>query len=263
MIGIFDSGIGGLTVVKALREQLPDYQFLYFGDTARTPYGSKSPETLLRYARQNTQWLLDNGAKIIAVACNSASAAATIQLRRDFPGIPIFGVITPAVEGAVKITKNGRIGLVGTRATIASNLYKEYAKKMSKSKAWVFGTACPLLVSLVEEGWLDTGETKRILRKYIHPLRIKNVDTLILGCTHYPLLKPLFQQKMGKQVMLIDPAQELALSVSRFFEGNPVVAKKMPKKKKDEFYVSDLTPHFQKIAEQWLGEKIKLQKVEF
>jgi len=260
MIGIFDSGIGGLTVVKALQKKLFHQQLLYFGDTARTPYGSKSPETLVRYARQNTEWLLEHGAKIIVVACNSASAAATVQLRKDYPGVPIFGVITPAVEAAVTKTRNGLIGLVGTRATVSSNLYGTYAKKMSDGKVQVFANACPLLVPLVEEGWFSAGETKRIVKKYVHPLRAKNVDTLILGCTHYPLLKQIFQQKMGNQTILIDSAEELAKSVVHYLDENPDSIKKLPKKK-SVFYVSDITSHFQYIAERWLGETIELHKV--
>jgi len=263
MIGIFDSGIGGLTVVKAFRELVAEYSLLYFGDTARMPYGTKSSETLLRYARQNTEWLLAHGAQMIVVACNSASAAATVQLRKAFPDVPFFGVVTPAVEAAIAATKNGRIGLVGTRATVASGMYESYAEKLSGGKAKVVSVACPLLVPLVEEGWLDSGETKRIIRKYVHPLRAKGVDTLVLGCTHYPLLKSLFQQKIGNGIALVDSAEAQAASVAHFLNNHPEWEKKLSKKKKDAFYVSDLTPQFQKTALRLLGESVTLHKVDF
>ncbi|MDH3359706.1 MAG: glutamate racemase, partial [Desulfobulbaceae bacterium] len=168
MIGIFDSGVGGMTVAQAVEQALPEQRLIYFGDLARTPYGSKSPETITNYARQNTQFLIDQGAKLIIIACNTAASIASDTLHREFD-LPIFEVITPAVAKAVATTKSGRVGVIGTRATINSNIYEEKICALA-TRAKVFSQPCPLLVPLVEEGWLDKRETKMILRRYLSPL---------------------------------------------------------------------------------------------
>ena len=210
MIGIFDSGIGGLSVVRELLKRAPDASFVYLGDTARTPYGNKSPDTLKRYASEDVKFLLDHGAETIIIACNSASSAAGDALRESFLNVQIFDVIQPAVEEAIRVTK-GRIGVIGTRATIASGAYERSIRKqpfvISHLSLEIFSTACPLFVPLVEEGWLKDAETKRIVRRYLSPLRRERIDTLILGCTHYPLLAPLIQRYMGKRVKLIDSGE--------------------------------------------------------
>ncbi|HDL08098.1 MAG TPA: glutamate racemase, partial [Desulfobacteraceae bacterium] len=177
MIGIFDSGIGGLTVVKALMEQLPDYDIIYFGDSARTPYGSKSSKTVTRYALQNIEFLLNNGAKIIIMACNTASSVATETVLERFK-VPIFEVITPAVESLFNSSANFIAGIIGTRATINSGIYEKKIKER-KPDARIYSTPCPLLVPLVEEGWQNRPETTMIIKKYLNPLKIRQIDTLI------------------------------------------------------------------------------------
>lgn len=260
MIGVFDSGIGGLTVVKELFRLLPEYQVLYFGDTARTPYGNKSEKTIIKYAIQNTEFLLEKGAKIIVVACNTVSAVAAGELKRKFQ-VPIFEVITPAVEKAVSLSKNHRIGVIGTTATVRSGIYEKLIRE-KENRFKILSKPCPLFVSLVEENWIKKPETKTIAKKYLQSLKTNNIDTLILGCTHYPLLKDIIQVKIGKRVKLVDPAQETALSVKNYLESNSAIKKNLLKNKDHQFYLSDLTPKFQAIANQWLEQKIKLQLVE-
>lgn len=260
MIGIFDSGIGGLTVVREVLQKLPQYRIAYFGDTARSPYGTKSQKTIIEYATEDTEFLLSQGAKIIIVACNSASSLAFESLKKRFT-IPIFEVIHPAVEKALRLTRKQRIGVIGTRATIGSGIYERLFKE-ARAELQVFSQACPLLVPLVEEGWLKRPETKRIVRKYLFSLKMKQIDTLVLGCTHYPLLKPIIQAKMGRQVEVIDSSQEVALWVKGYLEKNPEVAGSLtPAAEQDghRFFVSDLTPNFENIASQFLGRPICLE----
>ena len=214
MIGIFDSGLGGLTVARAIMEQLPGYDIIYLGDTARTPYGPKSPETVIRYAIQNTDFLLGRGAKIIVVACNTASSVATDPLGQQFD-VPIFEVVTPAVELSINVSKKSSIGVIGTRATINSGVYERRIKERL-SDAKVYSAACPLLVPLVEEGWMKKPETRMIVKKYLHPLKVRQIDTLILGCTHYPLLKKTIQHKIGKRVNIIDSSDAIAEKIKKF-----------------------------------------------
>ena len=260
MIGIFDSGIGGLTVVREVLEKLPHYRIVYFGDTARLPYGTKSQKTIVEYAIEDTEFLLSQGAKIIIVACNSASSVAFGALKERF-SIPIFEVIRPAVEKTLRVTQKQRVGVIGTRATIGSGIYERLLTE-ARSDIQVFSQACPLLVPLVEEGWLKRPETKRIVRKYLFSLKMKQVDTLVLGCTHYPLLKPIIQAKMGRRVEVIDSAQEVALWVKGYLENNPEIANRLtPAAEPDghRFFVSDLTPSFEQIASQFLGRPIRLE----
>ena len=260
MIGIFDSGIGGLTVVREVLEKLPQYRIVYFGDTARFPYGTKSQKTIIEYAIEDTEFLLSQGAKIIIVACNSASSVAFEVLRERFD-IPVFEVIRPAVEKALRLTQKQRVGVIGTRATVGSGIYDRLMKE-ARPGIQVFSQACPLLVPLVEEDWLKRPETKRIVRKYLFSLKMKQVDTLVLGCTHYPLLKPVIQAKMGRRVAVIDSSQEVALLVKEYLEKNPEMAARLsPVGEQDghRFFVSDLTPAFEHIADQFLGRPIKLE----
>lgn len=246
MIGFFDSGIGGLTVVREYLRRFPGAPFIYLGDTARTPYGNKSPETVTRYAIEDVEFLLSHGATTIVIACNSASAVATETLRKQFPSIPIFDVISPAVEDALAVTK-GRVGVIGTRATVASKAYQERIKN-------IFAVACPLLVPLVEEGWLEDSETKRIVRRYLSSLRQKQIDTLIMGCTHYPLLVPIIRRFMGSAVHLIDPAAS-------------VVARLSPEQAKGEspeqrYFLTDLSTRSEEIARAWLDRPIRFEQAE-
>ncbi|MFN3301610.1 MAG: glutamate racemase [Patescibacteria group bacterium] len=259
MIGIFDSGIGGLTVVKKIWEILPDYKILYFGDTARTPYGGRGEEVIKKYAQEDVKFLIKKGAKVIIIACNTVSAVAANDLKNKF-NLPIFEVITPAVEKAVAITRNKRIGVIGTRATINSGIYEKLIKEKNPTLE-VFSQAAPLLVPLIEEGWLKKGETKRILKSYLHPLRMAQIDTLIMACTHYPFLREQIQLKIGRKVKLIDPGEEVILKLKEFLEKNPEIEKSLEKNRNHEFFVSDLTPHFQEVAFQWLGQKINLKLI--
>ncbi|MFH0852980.1 MAG: glutamate racemase [bacterium] len=258
MIGIFDSGIGGLTIVKAMQKALPGHPFIYLGDTNRMPYGSKSPEAIIEYSLQDAQYLVDQGAKLIVVACNSASSAAIPELTKRFPEIPVFDVITPTVAEAKKVSK-GRIGVIGTRATINSEIYNKLLKAGSKLE--VFGKACPLLVPLVEENWLDQSVTKMVVRKYLSPLKAKNIDTLILGCTHYPLLKNEIQHKSGKTVKIIDSAQVTAESVKKYLSKHPELDKQLKKPGQSIFALTDVTPHANNLAVRWLGQPVKFEKV--
>ena len=217
MIGIFDSGIGGMTVARAVEQLLPDYSIVYFGDIARTPYGSKSAATITEYSLRNTEFLLKKGAEIIIIACNTASSVATEALRREFQ-VPIIEVITPAATKAIATTRTGRIGVIGTRATIRSGVYEQTICGQ-RPDFHVFSEACPLLVPLVEEGWTNKQEAKMIIRRYLHPLKDRQIDTLVLGCTHYPLLTKLIQARVGKRVTLIDSSVETARYVRDLLTG--------------------------------------------
>ncbi|WP_297058281.1 glutamate racemase [Thermosulfurimonas sp.] len=262
MIGVFDSGIGGLTVLRELVRRLPGYRFVYFGDTARTPYGTKSPETIIRYAIEDTEFLLRRGARIIVVACHSASSVATEALKERFPGVPIFEVVTPSVKKALQVTRRKVIGVIGTRATIQSGIYERLLRERDP-EVRVYGNACPLLVPLVEEGWLKKPETRRIVKKCLLPLRMKGIDTLILGCTHYPVLRKIIQEKAGRRITLVDPAEEVAEEVRAFLsrkEGSPAVD--LEKDGEPLIFVSDLTPAFEDIARIFLGRRVKLLKAE-
>jgi len=210
-IGVFDSGIGGLTVVAALRRTLPGEKILYLGDTARVPYGGKSPETVTRYSKEISDLLVAEGAKMIVVACNTASALAVGSLSLSYP-VPLVGVIEPGAAAAVLATRNGKIGVIGTRATIASDAYGKAIRALNPNVT-VSAVACPLLVPLIEEGLLDDEITRTMLRRYLEPLLRAGIDTLVLGCTHYPLLKRVIARLCGKQVLLVDSAENCALAV--------------------------------------------------
>lgn len=258
MIGVFDSGVGGLTVVREIEKKFPDYRIIYFGDTARTPYGTKSRETIIKYAREDAKFLLSHGAKVIVIACNTASAVAADILRRELE-VPVFEVIVPAVRKAVAATRKKRIGVIGTRATIGSGVYEAMIKK-ERHDVEVISRACPLLVPLVEEGWLSEPETKRIVKKYLQPLKNKQIDTLILGCTHYPVLKNIIRTRAGRKVKLIDSAEEVVGDLGKFLVDHSETEKTLEKKGNSLFFVSDLTPQVPVIARKLLGREVKLEK---
>ena len=260
MIGIFDSGVGGMTVARAVETLLPDYQIIYFGDLARTPYGSKSPDAIIEYSIDNTEFLLEQGAKAIIIACNSAASVASDILRQKFT-VPIFEVITPAVERAVSSTVSGNIGIIGTRATIRSKIYDQKIKQLAPG-CHVFSKACPLLVPLVEEGWINARETKMILRKYLAPLKQKQIDALVLGCTHYPLLKDLILHRMGKnRVRLIDSSIEVALTLQKYLITNLTFSETLQHGDENLYFVSDITKAAVATAQKIFGRAIDLQKV--
>lgn len=247
MIGIFDSGIGGMTVARAVEQLLPEYSIVYFGDIARTPYGSKSAETITNYSLRNTEFLLSKGAEVIIIACNSASSVATEALRQEF-SVPIIEVISPAASKAITATKSGRIGVIGTRATIRSGIYEQTICAQNKNYK-VFSEACPLLVPLVEEGWTNKQETHMIIRRYLYPLKNRQIDTLVLGCTHYPLLKPLIQARIGKRVTLIDSSVETARFVRDLLTSQPeLVTQAEAGNATHRYFVSDLTDSATMVA---------------
>ena len=260
MIGVFDSGIGGLTVVQALMAHLPGFDITYFGDTARTPYGSKSRQTVIRYAVENTEFLLSRKARAIVVACNTASSFATDILRERFQ-VPIFEVITPAAELAVAQTRKGVIGIIGTRATVNSGIYPRVIQSLRPGSR-IHAQACPLLVPLVEEGWLKRPETAMIVKKYLRPLKVRQIDTLILGCTHYPLLKAMIQTKAGRRVRVIDSSGGVAAAVAAHARRYTAEAANWSQTDAHRFFVSDATPHFETIARGILKRPIRLERIQ-
>ena len=216
-IGVFDSGIGGLTVAKELIRQLPHESVIYFGDTARVPYGPKSPDTVRRYSREIAAFLRDEGVKSIVIACNTATAHALTALREEME-MPVLGVVEPGARAAVAATRGGHIGVIGTVGTIKSGAYERAIRALDPNVI-ITARACPLFVPLVEEGWTDHDATRLIAREYLQPLVAANVDTLVLGCTHYPLLKPLLRDVLGPDVRLIDSAEETAAETARTLDA--------------------------------------------
>ncbi|HTR20464.1 MAG TPA: glutamate racemase [Gemmatimonadales bacterium] len=257
-LGVFDSGIGGLTVAHALFDRLPSESVIYFGDTARVPYGPKSPDTVRRYSAEILAYLLHRGVKAVVVACNTSTAHALESLRAQAP-VPVIGVIEPGARAAVAATRSGRVGVIGTAGTIASGAY-ERAIRASRPDAVVTSRACPLFVPLVEEGWLDHPATELIAREYLEPLRRADVDVLVLGCTHYPLLKPLLQRVMGPDVRLIDSAEETAKEVASELERRGLRADGMARPV-HTFVVSDDEPRFRLVGARFLGEKLAAVEV--
>jgi len=215
-IGVFDSGIGGLTVVKALRDLLPNENISYLGDTARVPYGPKSPETVQRYAVELAQMLMGKNAKALIVACNTVSSVALPLLTKKF-SVPVIGVIDPGARAALKATRNRHIGVIGTRATIRSGAY-EKAVRAIDNRVRVSSRACPLLVPLIEEGLLDDDVTDRMIVRYLEPLLADGIDTLVLGCTHYPLLTGAITRVLSSEIMLVDSAQNCARAVEKMLD---------------------------------------------
>lgn len=271
-IGIFDSGVGGLTVYRALHERLPNERFVYLGDTARVPYGTKSLATVERYAIENSLFLASRGIKILVVACNTASALALPKIREKI-GIEVIGVIGPGARRAVEITKektNPKIGVIATEATIASFAYAD-AIMRATDKAQIFQKACPLFVPLAEEEWTNEPETRSIAKKYLQTIKRAKIDALVLGCTHYPILREVIQKTVGAKVTLIDSGEATAEEVERLLQEKNL-ANENPVKRKisrrlcddlDHFYVTDAAERFARVAERFLGVKpAKLEAIE-
>lgn len=252
-IGVFDSGIGGLTVVRSLMERLPFENIIYFGDTARVPYGIKSVDTINRYASQITEFLIKKDVKLLIVACNTMAAVAH-QAITDLSPVPVLEVIDASARIAIKNTKSKSIGVIGTPATINSNAYARAIHLLDK-EAKVFSQACPLFVPLVEEGWFDHQATRLIAQEYLKPVIAEQIDTLVLGCTHYPLLKPLLQEIMGKGVNLIDSAEAMA-DIAADLIDKQKIANKRGSLPNYVFYVSDVPYRFQTIGERFLGRTL-------
>ena len=245
-IGVFDSGIGGLTVLKHLARRLPHERFVYLGDTARVPYGNRSDETVRIYAQQCANFLRKHDVKLIVVACNTVSAVAMDHLRSTV-SVPVIGVIEPAAAEAAQTTTNNHIGVIGTRATIGSDAYGRAISRRNAS-ASVHSRACPLFVPLVEEGWLDTAATRAIAEEYLRPLQAQSIDTLVLGCTHYPLLAPLIHDLLP-DVSLIDCGACTAAEAERVLGAQDSTTPDIPRM---DLYVTDSTPSFAMLARQFL-----------
>jgi len=261
MIGIFDSGVGGLTVVKEIKKLMPDASIVYFGDTARLPYGNKSPETIQRYSAEIVEFLKSKGCRTIVIACNSASSAAADYLRKKYSKINILDVVSTGAEAVAEMTKSERVGVVGTTATISSGIYKEKIAEINP-RIKVFVQACPLLVHLVEENWVRRPETKKIARTYLRELKLKKIDALLLGCTHYSLLEKTISGVMGKRTKAIASGEKLAKKLKADLRGDSISTIEIESPSQDRYFVSDLTPHFEKLAATILGKKVKIEKVE-
>jgi glutamate racemase len=252
-IGIFDSGIGGLTVARAVYERLPHESTVYFGDTARVPYGPKSPETVRRYSLEILEWLLGQGVKAVVVACNTSTAHALDTLQEHSP-VPVIGVIEPGARAAAAASPRGPIGVIGTAGTIASNAYARAIHRATEG-VLVEQKACPLFVPLVEEGWFEHPAAELIAREYLEPLRRAGVHALVLGCTHYPLLKPLLQRVMGPEVRLIDSGEETAVAVEQVL-CNESLAAPVGAPVSHRFAVSDDEARFRQVGARFIGERL-------
>lgn len=261
-IGVFDSGIGGLTVAREIMRQLPEESMIYFGDTARVPYGTKSKDTILRYSRQIVNFLLSKGVKAVVIACNTASALALSELQKDYI-IPIIGMVQPGAVAAMKATKNKNIGIIGTNATIKSGQYGTYLRKLDP-KVTVVTKACPMFVPLVEEGLIDDRITEDMVSRYLREFRQYHIDSLILGCTHYPLLINPIQNFMGDQVVLVNPAYEVAKSLKQMLGEQDITAEE-EHTAKYEYYVSDMADQFMTFADRVLPcrvDRVQLVEIE-
>jgi len=256
-IGVFDSGLGGLTVVKAIMKFLPNEDIVYFGDTARVPYGTKSREAIIRFSEENARVLLRHKVKMIVIACNSSASHALNILRQKFP-VPIVGVIEPGVKKAISVTRNKRIGIIATPATINSQAYHKGIKKYDRTIE-VVSQPCPLFVPLVEEGWMDRKVTAEVAETYLGKMKSAKIDTLVLGCTHYPLLKPVLKRVMGGRVKLVDSAQEVAFEVQAVLQ-NTGNARVNPRRAQYRFLVSDRPQHFRLAARKFLDYDIRSVK---
>lgn len=259
-IGVFDSGVGGLTVAREIINQIPNERIVYFGDTARVPYGSKSKDTIIRFSRQIIRFLQTEGVKAIVIACNTASAFAIDVVSKEFD-MPIIGVVKPGARVAAATTKNNRIGIIGTEGTINSGIYTEFITNL-RPEVKVIGKACPLFVPLVEEGMTDDIITRQVIERYLSSFKKENIDSLILGCTHYPLLRKSIGEFMGPEVNLVNPAYETALELKRVLERENLANKKDKDSPSEmyRFYVSDAAEKFKKLANSILPFDVETTK---
>lgn len=258
-VGVFDSGVGGLTVAREIMRNLPSEKIVYFGDTARVPYGNKSRDNIIRYSRQIIHFLMEQEVKAIVIACNTASALAMDEVRKEFD-IPILGVIEPGARVAAQETQNKRVGVIGTVATINSGIHKEYLKELDP-EITVVGKACPLFVPLVEEGWRHDPVTDQVVERYLQEMKDEKVDTLILGCTHYPLIRSAIREFMGEDVRLVNPAYETAQELNRLLREQDMQS--TGKTQEDfpyRFFVSDLAEEFKHFANSILPYDVEMTK---
>ena len=255
-IGVFDSGIGGLTVLREIWEAVPEESTIYFGDNSRSPYGTNSRSTIIRYSLQNMKFLESRDVKMIVVACNTASAYAYEELKARAK-VPVVEVVTPGADVACRATKNGKIGIIATKGTISTGVYKkaveDRAKELGMNNIEIFQQACPLFVSLAEEGWWDTEVTRLTAEEYLKPLKEAGVDTLVMACTHYPLLSKVIKEVMGDGVVLVNTGEATARVVKELLEseGTASEGNKSPVR---EFYTSDEPELFEQVAAPFLGE---------
>ena len=262
MIALFDSGYGGLTVLKPIMELLPEYDYLYLGDNGRAPYGNHSPENIKRFSEEAVEYLFKKGARLIVFACNTASSLALRHVQQKYlngskeQDRKILGVLIPAAEEAVKVTKSGRVGVIGTKATVNSKVYDKEIHKLS-SNIKIYSQACPLLVPFIEENWHKKPEATSILKKYLRPLKSCNIDTLILGCTHYPLMIKDIKRIMGKKVKLLHSGEITAKSLRDYLGRHPEIEKHLTKNKTRRFLTTDDSLKFKEFTEKHLGMKIK------
>jgi len=252
-IGVFDSGIGGLTVVKALIHRLPHENIVYFGDTARVPYGPKSPQVVREYAAQDVEVLIERDVKMVVVACNTVSAVA-LDVVQKRARVPVLGMILPGAAAAVSASRSKRIGVIGTPATVNSGAYAHAIRLMDPS-VQVFSQACPLFVPLAEEGWVDHQVTTLVAKEYLFPLKLEKIDTLILGCTHYPVLRHAIAAAVDAHVSLIDSGESAAAEVERVLEGNGI-RNRSREHPNLQFLVSDIPAKFTEVGERFLGRKM-------
>lgn len=252
-IGVFDSGIGGLTVYKAIKERMPGEKVIYLGDTAHLPYGTKSPDTIIKFSEENSKFLIGKGVKIIVIACNSSSSYAVSYLQ-DLLDIPVLGVIDPGSEAAVEHGEK-KIGVIGTSATISSGAYERSILEKNPD-AEITSRDCPLFVPLVEEGWIDHKVTDLVIGQYLFPLKEKGIKTLVLGCTHYPVLKEAIIRVLGKEIILIDSAEVMAERVNSILKKLGWLKSPGSINGEDEFYVTDFPERFKKVGEIFLKKEI-------
>lgn len=257
-IGVFDSGIGGLTVVRALKRVLPNEDIIYLGDTARVPYGIKSPESITRFAVEDTRFLINRKVKLVIVACHTVSSVCLPELKKNF-SVPILGVIAPGARAALAATKNRRIGVIGTQATIMAGTYERVIREVARqeklgSDVEIVAKSTPLFVPLVEEGWVDNDIAILVAKSYLLSFQDEGIDTLLLGCTHYPLLKSMIKRVL-KKVTLVDSATATAREAKKIL-AETGICRNQNRKPNYRFYLSDLTPNFMEIGKRFLGEPI-------
>ncbi len=266
IIGVFDSGLGGLSIFKYFLKELPNYNYIYLGDNARLPYGEKSPETVYNYTKEAVDFLFEQGCALVIIACNTASAQALRRLQREYlpkyyPKRRILGMIRPVVEAVVLNNKLKSVGIIGTKSTINSNSYVTEIKKLNPNLK-IYQQSAPLLVPLIEAGWLKKPETKMILKKYLRPLKLKQIDSLILACTHYSFLYRDIKGIMGKRINIPNSGEIVADSLKNYIKRHPELDLAVDKQAQTHFYTTDNPNNFKKIAEQYLAQRlVKVEKI--
>jgi len=263
-IGIFDSGLGGLIILKEIIQKLPQYDYIYLGDSARVPYGNRSQETIYEFTKQAVDFLFKKDCQLIIIACNTASSEALRKLQQEwlpknYPDRRVLGVIRPVVEKAAELEK-GKIGVIGTKGTVNSQAYIKEIEKLNPNLE-VIQQATPLLVPLVEEGMQKSDITKKVLRKYLRPLKLAKIDNLILGCTHYPILFKQIRSIMGRQTTVLNSGEIEANSLADYLKRHPEIETTLDKNSEYKFYVTDISEHYQKLGEDWFGQGIKFEKI--